>query len=203
MSGAPEIEQFVGRVKELGEIKVAFQDNGSHRRIVLLQGLGGIGKTQLAVTFIKQQRDNFSAIFWLDGRNEEILKQSFTNMAKRLYDQHPTSALMAKAAESEDPDEIVEAMKRWLSIKGNTEWLLVFDDIDNPKLPGIEDPQAYKIDSYFPEAHQGSILVTTRSSRLRIGKVIPIERFQNVQESIAILAHMSGRQISDQGKCQD
>ena len=200
LSGVPEIEQFVGRGEELDQIKEAFQGNGSRRSTVVLQGLGGIGKTQLAVTFLKQQRDTYSAIFWLNGKNENVLKQSFTNMAKRLYDNYPSSTLLRTAAESKDADQVVGAMKRWLSTKGNIQWMLVFDNIDNPKLPGIKDPQAYDIESYFPEAHQGFILITTRHSRLKLGKVIPIKKLQNPQESIAILAHMSGRSISDQGR---
>ena len=118
LCGVSETESFVGRAKELIEIKTAFGDNlnGSHRKIVLLHGLGGIGKTQLAVTFIKQQRDTFSAVFWLNGRNEDMLKQSFADMAKRLYNQYPSSKLKA-AAESKDSDQIIEAIKQWLSAK--------------------------------------------------------------------------------------
>lgn len=200
LSGVPEIENFVGREKLLIEIKEAFQGDGSDRKTVLLQGLGGIGKTQLAVTFIKQQRKTFSAVFWLNGKNEDLLKQSFTDMAKRLYNRYPSSTMLRTATESKDPDQIVEAMKQWLSAEGNVRWMLIFDNVDNPKLPGIKDPQAYDIKSYFPEAYQGFILITTRSSRLRIGKVILVKKLQDLGESIAILAHMSERQISDQGE---
>lgn len=203
LTGVPEINEFIGRDKELVEIKEAFQGDGSHRKTVILHGLGGIGKTQLAVTFIKQQRDTYSAVFWLNGRDEDMLKQSFVNMAKRLYNEYPSSTLLRAAAESEKTDLVVEAMKRWLSAKGNIQWMLVFDNIDNPKLPGINDPQAYDIRSYFPEAHQGFILITTRSSQLKIGKVVRVKKLQNIGESIAILAHMSERQISDLGKCQN
>lgn len=200
LSGVPEIENFVGREKLLIEIKEAFQGDGSDRKTVLLQGLGGIGKTQLAVTFIKQQRKTFSAVFWLNGKNEDLLKQSFTDMAKRLHNKYPSSIMLRTATESKDPDQIVEAMKQWLSAEGNVRWMLIFDNVDNPKLPGIKDPQAYDIKSYFPEAYQGFILITTRSSRLRMGKVIPVKKLQDLGESIAILAHMSERQISDQGE---
>lgn len=162
-----------------------------------------MGKTQLAVKFIKEQRNAFPAVFWLNGKNEDMLKQSFTDMSKRLYNEHSSSALLRTAAESKDPDQVVEAMKRWLSTRGNIRWMLVFDNIDNPKLPGTKDPQAYDIKSYFPEAHQGFILITTRSSRLKIGKVISVKKFQNVEESVAILAFMSERQISNNGKCQN
>lgn len=157
----------------------------------------------MAVEFLKQQRDTFSAIFWLDGKSEDLLKRSFTNMAKRLYNEYPSSSSLSIAAESKDPDNVVEATKKWLSAKDNIQWLLVFDNFDNPKLSGIKDPQAYDIRSYFPDAHQGFILITTRSSHVKVvGKVIHVKKLQNIGESIAILAHMSERQISDQGKCQ-
>ncbi len=203
LSEVPEIEHFVGREEELAKIKETFQGDGSHRKTVLLQGLGGIGKTQLAVEYVKQQRDAYPAIFWLNGKSEDMLKQSFKNMAKRLFDQFPSSTLLRTAAESKDADQVAEAMKRWLSVKGNNQWLMVFDNVDNPKLPGIKDPQAFNIKSYFPEAHQGFILITTRSSQLKIGNIIPVKKLQNVRESIAILAHMSDRPISDQGRRRD
>lgn len=124
-------------------------------------------------------------------------------MAKRLYKAHPSSSSLKIAAESKDPENVVEAMKQWLSAKDNIQWLLVFDNFDNPKLSGIEDPLAYDIKSYFPDAHQGFVIVTTRSSQIKVvGKVIHVKRLQNIGESIAILAYMSERQISDQGKCQ-
>ncbi len=84
LSGVPEVQEFIGRKEELIGIKKAFQGNGSQRKIVLLHGLGGIGKTQLAVASMKEHRDTYSAIFWLNGKNEDMLKQSFAGIAKRF-----------------------------------------------------------------------------------------------------------------------
>ncbi|SLM38232.1 nb-arc and tpr domain protein, partial [Lasallia pustulata] len=193
LSGIPETESFVGRKEELAKIKEAFQDDGSQRTVVLLHGLGGIGKTQLAVTFVKEHRDTYSAIFWLNGKNEDTLKQSFAVMANRLYKEYPSSALLRTAAEAKDVDQIVGIIRQWLSAKENHRWMLVFDNIDNPKLPGNEDPQAYDVRLYFPEAYQGSILITTRSSRLKIGKVVSVRKLVDIRESIAILTSTSGR----------
>ena len=92
LSGVPEIEQFVGRKEELIKMKEAFQDHGSQQKVVLL-GLGGTGKTQLAITFLKKHRDIYPAIFWLNGKNEDTLKRSFADMAKRLYMEYPSSIL--------------------------------------------------------------------------------------------------------------
>ncbi|KAA6416359.1 MAG: Kinesin light chain [Lasallia pustulata] len=194
LSGIAETQNFVGRKEELAKIKEAFQGDGSQRTVVLLHGLGGIGKTQLAVTFVKEHRDTYSAIFWLNGKNEGTLKQSFAVMANRLYKEYPSSALLRTAAEAKDVDQIVVIIRQWLSAKENHRWMLVFDNIDNPKLPGNKDPQAYDVRLYFPEAYQGSILITTRSSRLReIGKVVSVRKLVDIRESIAILTSTSGR----------
>ena len=89
LSGVPEIDQFVGRTEELFEINEVFQGDGSQRKVVILHGLGGIGKTQLAVAYMKEQRDTSTAIFWLNGKNEDTLKQSFAGMAERLHNEFP------------------------------------------------------------------------------------------------------------------
>lgn len=200
LSGISETQHFVGRKEELSKMNETFRGDGSHRKTIVLQGLGGVGKTQLAVAFIKQQRDAYSAIFWLNGKSEDTVKRSFSSMATRLHGNYPSSPLLKTAAEATDDNQTVKAMKRWLSERNNTRWILVFDNVDNPKLRDTKDPQAYDITSYFPEAHQGFILITTRSSRLHIGEVIHVKKFRQTQESIAILAHMSGRTISDQGR---
>lgn len=201
MFGVPEIQKFVGRNSELLQLNATFQENDFLRKIVVLEGLGGMGKTQMAVKFVKKHRDKFSAVFWMNGKNEDTLKQSFADVVKRIYEEYPSSTSLKAAAESKNPNQVIEAVKQWLSTKGNTKWIVVFDNFDNPKLPGITDPQAYDIKSYFPKADQGFILITTRSTRLRIGKVISLKKLQSVRESIEILANMSNRQLSDQGKC--
>jgi len=199
LSGVPETEHFVGRKEELIKIKDTFQGDGSQRTVVLLHGLGGIGKTQLAVTFVKEQKNTYSAIFWLNSKNEDTLKQSFAVVAKRLHDEYPSSALLRTAVKSQDIDQTVIVVKQWLSAKRNHRWMLVFDNIDNPKLPNTKDPQAYDIRSYFPGMHHGSILITTRSSGLRIGKVVSVQKLFDDRESIAILASTSRRVNLDQG----
>lgn len=191
LDGVPEMHQFVGRKEELHEMNEAFQGDGSQRKVVILHGLGGIGKTQLAVAFMKEQRDAYSAIFFLNGKTEDTLKQSFAGMTARLHNEYPSSPLLNTAVIEKKADQMIAAIKQWLSKKINARWMLVFDNVDNP--------QGYDIRSYFPHAHQGSILITTRSSGLKIGKVIYIKKILDIQESMAILTSMSGREIRDQG----
>jgi hypothetical protein len=198
--GVPEVEEFIGREKELSQMEEALHGDGSERTVVVLQGLGGMGKTQLPVKHLKDHRDTYSATFWLNGKTEDMLKQSFASMTSRFQSEHLTSPLLKTAAESKDIDEVVASIRKWLSIKENHRWMLVFDNVDNPSVAGNKDPQAYDIRKYFPETHHGSIIVTTRSSSLRIGRVIPVRKLRDVEEGIAILTSMSGRPDLRQGK---
>jgi hypothetical protein len=166
--------------------------------VVILHGLGGIGKTQLAVNFLKIYADKYSAVVWLDAKTEDALRQSFAATAKRLYNYHPSSELLRKAMDLDKIDDVVASVKEWFSAKENHQWLLVFDNVDNPQLPGVDDPEAYDIESYFPKTYHGSIVITTKSSRLQIGKVVSVSKLDTV-ESIEILSSTSGREGLDNG----
>ncbi|MCJ1453499.1 hypothetical protein MMC28_003846 [Mycoblastus sanguinarius] len=197
LSAVPAIEQIVGRKEELIKIKNLFQDDKPQRKVVLLYGLGGIGKTQLAARFVREEKEKYSAILWMNGKNQEALEASFVGIARRLFEEYPSSALLRNAIETKDVDQTIHSIKKWLSTRGNTRWILVVDNVDNPKLRGIQDPQAYDVKSYLPEADQGSVLITTRSSQLNIGSVIPVDRLQDTRECIRILTCMSGRSITE------
>ena len=74
LSDVPEIEQFVAREEELRQIHRMLRGEGP-RRTVVLHGLGGVGKTQLAIAFAKRHKDNYSAVFWLNIKDEDSLRQ--------------------------------------------------------------------------------------------------------------------------------
>lgn len=69
----------------------------------------------------------------------------------------------------------------------------VHDNYDNPKLPGNADRTAVDIRQFFPEADQGSIPITTRSSQAKIGHCIRVGKLEDVQDSLETLIHASGR----------
>jgi len=75
LSNVSDVEHFVARKTELLEIHKALSGDGS-RKAVVLHGLGGIGKTQLSIAYAKRHKDSYSAIFWLNIKDENSLKQS-------------------------------------------------------------------------------------------------------------------------------
>jgi len=183
----------VAREDELSEIHKTLQGDGS-RRVVVLHGLGGIGKTQLSIAYAKRHKDSYSAIFWLNIKDEDFLKQSFAKLAKQISREHPSAILSNNVNMNQNLNEVVDSVKSWLSIPNNTRWLMIFDNYDNPKLFGRTDPAAVDIRSFFPESFQGSIIITTRLSEVRIGHRIQIRKLGNIDDGLQILSNASGRQ---------
>lgn len=174
-------------------------DHDGSRRTVVLHGLGGMGKTQLAVAYAKRYRADYSAVFWLNSKDEDLLKQSFMKVAKRILHEHPSSVYLSSAVESEDLSRAVDGVKRWLDHPKNKQWLIIYDNYDNPKLADNKDPAAFDIRLYFPEAHQGAVIITTRSSQVTISSRIPLRKLQDVQDSLQILSYTSRRQDLSNG----
>lgn len=197
VSGASKIEHFVAREEELAQIDQILR-SGDGRRTVTLHGLGGIGKTQLAIEYAVRHRADFSAIFWFNIRDRDSLKQSFARAARRIAMDCPSSRL-GGLDEEKDLDKVVSAVKCWLDQPKNTRWLMVFDNYDNPKLPGVTDPTMVDIHRCLPETYHGSILIATRLAAVKLGRQIPIQKLSNLVDGLKILSSSSGRNITAQG----
>ncbi|KAJ5319625.1 uncharacterized protein N7506_012329 [Penicillium brevicompactum] len=59
-------------------------EDSPSRKVAVLHGLGGMGKTQLAVRFARDHQNDFTAIFWLSGKDRESLVQSLSVVLSQL-----------------------------------------------------------------------------------------------------------------------
>jgi hypothetical protein len=79
--------QFVGREEMFTEIREALapRKTGSQvQRTFALTGLGGMGKTQIAVEFAFRHQDLFPVILWAHGDSQARLAESFCLFASQL-----------------------------------------------------------------------------------------------------------------------
>jgi hypothetical protein len=188
----------VGRVSELEKLEQSLlpQNTGNKRSIAVLHGLGGIGKTQLAVQFARKHQNDFDSAFWLDGSTDRALKHSIAAIAKRLPDIHIRNNERENSPTSgEELDNIVHQVLNWFSIAGNTKWLLIFDNVDRDHSQIPEDADAYNIQKYFPDADQGAMLITTRLRRLGLlGTGIALDKISQ-NDALNILERLVGHEI--------
>jgi len=144
--------------------------------IVVLIGMGGAGKTQLALEYCRRMRDErrFRAIFWLDASSRNTLYSSMETAAKQLLPDR----------EFGTRDAAVVLVKDVLS-SWSERWLLVFDNLDNPE--DLAD-----ILSFFPASHCGSILITSRlAGSKELGQSIELDRMEK-EEGLQLLLRSSG-----------
>jgi hypothetical protein len=193
------VEHFVGRDENIVKICEALQYDGS-RKTAVMHGLGGIGKTQLALAYAHRHREEYSAVFWVNSKDVDTLKQGYAAAAKRIYRDHPSLIHLKAAAESSDLEKAKDAVKIWLSHSQNDRWLVIYDNFDTPKLPGHNDPGTFDIRPFFPEADHGAILITTRSSQLELGSPVAVKKLQNIEHSLEILSHASKRHELSRGR---
>ena len=192
VSEVSRVEHFVGREENITEICEALQYDGS-RKTAVVHGLGGMGKTQLALAYEKRHRDEYSAVFWVNSKDVDTLKQGYAAAARRIYREHPSLVHFKAVAEGSDLDEAVKAVKRWLSSAGNDRWLVIFDNYDTPKLPGHDEPGTFNIQPFLPEADHGAVLITTRSSQLQLGRPVAVKKLRDIEHSLEILSQTSRR----------
>ncbi|KAK4206258.1 P-loop containing nucleoside triphosphate hydrolase protein, partial [Rhypophila decipiens] len=137
----------------------------TQRRIFVLYGLGGIGKTQLAADFARRHQAVFSSVFWLDGRSEDRLRLSLASCAARIPEgQVSERSRNAVLHIEEDLKTVAADVLDWLAQPDNSDWLLIFDNVDQD-VDHSSETGAYDVRRYLPGDH-GSVLITTRLSRL-------------------------------------
>ncbi len=178
---APDIGDglFIGREAELKQMRVTLLPN-SHsltRKVLILGGMGGIGKTQLAITYAKQHHTSYSSIFWLNATSESALTTSLRRLAPQI--------LHSETVDQLDDHQLWTQISLWLSKLENARWLLIFDNYD--------DPDQYQIKQYYPHVAHGSIVITTRQPDQLNGQQIKVQSMTNDEDSLNILATRSGR----------
>ena len=139
------VNDFVGREDILQKIDEALSD-GLGLHCAVLQGMGGQGKTQVALEYCHRKRnESYSAIFWVDATNQDTVEGSFQSISERIKRQtDDLSDLKARVA------FVRRKLTSW-----RVQWLMVFDNYDNPDtFPNIQD--------YISDSEFGAILVTSR-----------------------------------------
>lgn len=122
-----------------------------------LCGLGGVGKTEIAVEFTLRHKDKYDAIFWIRADEAQKMDSRFSQIAVQLG--------LEPAAESTSHVVSRELVKGWLSkpwkwtkpkgevrIAVDATWLVVFDNADDPQI----------LPDYWPIQGNGSVLITSR-----------------------------------------
>jgi len=163
------VDYFVGREDVLLEVEnVLGADVPRGPRILVLHGLGGQGKTQIALQYCERFRNMLrrpTDVFWIDASSKTAIESSLES----LY-----GILEGNNGAHQNTQPRIEYVIRHFR-EATTDWLFVYDNFDNP----AEMPNFKK--TYVPVSRRGSVLITTRDKSVRTlinaseGKSIDLE----------------------------
>ncbi|CAH0037519.1 unnamed protein product [Clonostachys solani] len=164
-------EKFVGRTEILDQLKsrLSFSDdNHASQRRVSLFGLGGVGKTQIALAYIHWVKETHPevSVIWVHASNPERFHQSFSRIAEEF-----------QIPGYEDPkSNVLVLVQKWLEKKDCGKWLMVLDNADDAE-PFFGEPSptesnplntSTNLVQYLPECTHGTLLITTRNKQIGV-----------------------------------
>ncbi|CZR70053.1 uncharacterized protein PAC_19954 [Phialocephala subalpina] len=178
------IVDYVDRKALLEQVNIAFSSPISTVKVAVLIGMGGSGKTQLAMKYCQLQSDRNVSVLWADASSERSLKQSYSVFAQII------SKALCLTTTFPNPDASMLYVNEYLrsSLK---RWLLVFDNYDTPS--EFEDIRAF-----IPDAAHGTIIITSRSREAaRLGEDIEVNGMHE-PEALELLLRRTGSPTTPQ-----
>jgi tetratricopeptide (TPR) repeat protein len=136
---------FTGREDLLELLAQELSDEKPNRynHRVALHGLGGVGKTQIALEYAYRHEADYAYVFWISAIDQAQLLSGFGDIAKHISCFQQTSGL--------SPVEIAKSVLDWLKVIKN--WLLIIDNLDDITI----------VEGYLPAiSWNGHTLITTR-----------------------------------------
>ncbi|MDQ0992343.1 FxSxx-COOH system tetratricopeptide repeat protein [Streptomyces sp. V3I7] len=135
-----------------------------------LHGMGGVGKSQIAIEYVYRHSRDFRLIWWIPAEQENQIVQSLIELGDRMG--------LQVGSEMSAVPAVLDALRRG---EPYSDWLLVFDNAENPK-------EARK---YFPSDGPGRIVVTSRNFQWSTdASSLEVDVFAR-EESVALLRRRS------------
>ncbi|RMI42800.1 hypothetical protein EBO15_18320 [Actinomadura harenae] len=138
----PPAPTFVGRDALVRALRAQFLHPGDEDHdvsAVAVVGMGGVGKSSLAVNHAHRYRRHYDIIWWITADRPTSLRAGLARLALKLG-----------VPELADADLLIAELRRALRERGP--WLLIFDNADS-----VED-----LRRHWPSGDGGHVLITSR-----------------------------------------
>ncbi len=163
---------FTGRESLLEAVREALEGGEAAALTQAIVGLGGVGKTQLALEYAYRHREDYEVVWWVRSEEAARLTDDFCRLAQSLN---------LREKDQTDQRIVTEAVRRWLEREGG--WLLVFDNV----------PDRTALKDCLPQGGDGHVLITSRDQQWReVAQPLPVPVWPR-DESIEFLRTRTGR----------
>lgn len=158
---------FTSREDILESIHINFETHENRQIIQVLSGIGGVGKTQIAVEYAYLFLDCYPLIWWIKSETKQGIIDSYMELGRNL-------GISDNHLNLEEDEKIAIINEKLNCIK---KYLLIFDNANSYS----------EIERFIPKINNGSVLITSRDNNWKmIGNVISVDVF-TPQEAIKFL----------------
>ena len=152
LAGPPSL--LTGRDELLGELDARLiGDDAAGPQSVALWGMGGVGKTSVAVAYARQHLAEVGVVWQFTADDSTVLEAEFGELAAQLG--------VRDIADTRDPVASVHGMLATFP----AEWLLIFDNV----------PDRASIERFLPPAGPGRILITSQNPSWPHGQALEVQ----------------------------
>ncbi|MEU9615268.1 tetratricopeptide repeat protein [Streptomyces sp. NPDC048209] len=138
LTNMPPLPLCFGRSSELGWLRGTLGQPAAGTAVV--QGLGGVGKSTLALAYAHRHRSDYTVVWWIAAASSDHIEQSLADLALRLI------PVWASSASTKERAAWTLSWLQW-----HPGWLLIFDNVEDPA-----DLQPYV------SASNGHVIATSR-----------------------------------------
>lgn len=173
--------RFTGREADLDRLRHELRTRG---RPVVLQGLGGVGKTQLAMEYASRFRGAYDIVWWIDAGDPMFIDVKLGDLGREMG--------LPPQPKTEDNTRLV------LQALGRVEppfarWLIIFDNAD----------ELARVAQYLPRGN-GHVLITSRTpdwgdlaQELQVDVFRRDESVAHLRQRVATLSPADADRIAD------
>lgn len=167
----PRNLNFTGRDALIERLRAALADESAAAVVQAgaLHGLGGVGKTALAVEYAHRYASHYDLVWWVAAEQSVAIESGLAELARKLG-----------VAACQSQEEMIDALRDQLRKRGR--WLVVFDNAEEYKT----------LKPFWPLASGGHVLITSRN-HVWGGPIEPVAvEVLDRTEAVALLTKRTG-----------